>query len=184
MNAKWYVLTSVAAALAIAGCGSSSKTTATGSGASAATPTQVTRSSSTPAPGLTLKHSEFGRVIFTSDRRVLYVFGADHGSTSSCYGECARAWPPLLTTSTATVGAGLNAGLLGTTRRTDGSTQVTYGGHPLYFYSGDEPGKIMCQAANMHGGFWYVVNADGSPNKTKGHAMMMGHGTKTSSGAM
>jgi predicted lipoprotein with Yx(FWY)xxD motif len=108
---------------------------------------------------------------------VLYLFGADHGRTSTCYGVCASAWPPLLSEGTTpSVGGGLNARLLGTTRRTNGSLQVTYAGHPLYYYSGDVPGKIMCQAANMHGGFWYVVNANGSANKAKGHGMMMmGH---------
>jgi hypothetical protein len=70
--------------------------------------------------------------------------------------------------------------LLGTTRRKDGSIQVTSGGHPLYYYSADQPNKIMCQAANMHGGFWYVVNADGSANKTKCHgSMMMSRGMMT-----
>ena len=79
----------------------------------------------------------------------------------------------------------LSARRLGTTRRTDGSLQVTYAGHPLYYYSGDTPGKIMCQAANMHGGFWYVVNADGSANKAKGHGtMMMSHGMMTEHGKM
>ena len=84
--------------------------------------------------------------------------------------------PPVLTGTTPIAGSGLMGTLLGTTRRTDGTLQVTYGGHPLYYYSGDPPGKIMCQAANMHGGFWYVVNANGSANKAKGHGMMMmGH---------
>jgi predicted lipoprotein with Yx(FWY)xxD motif len=114
-------------------------------------------------------------VIFASNNRVLYMFGADHGTSSTCYGVCASAWPPLLSKTTPSVGAGLNPALLGTTRRNDGSVQITYGGHPLYYYSGDSPGKIMCQAANMHGGFWYVVNADGSANKAKAHGMMMGH---------
>jgi predicted lipoprotein with Yx(FWY)xxD motif len=126
--------------------------------------------------GLALRSSEYGKVIFASNNRVLYVFGADHGTTSKCYGVCASAWPPLLSKgATPSAGAGLNAKLLGTSRRSDGSIQVTYGGHPLYYYSGDPAGKIMCQAANMHGGFWYVVSADGSANKAKGHVMMMGH---------
>jgi predicted lipoprotein with Yx(FWY)xxD motif len=127
------------------------------------------------APGLTLRHSEYGQAIFDSNHRVVYVFGADHGAASTCYGVCASAWPPLLTKGTPSVSAGVNAKLLGTTKRRDGSMQVTYGGHPLYYYSGDKPGKVMCQAADMHGGFWYVVNADGSANKAKGHGMMMGH---------
>jgi predicted lipoprotein with Yx(FWY)xxD motif len=126
-------------------------------------------------PGLTLRHSDYGRVIFASNDRVLYMFGADHGTTSRCYGVCASAWPPLLSKGPVSAGAGLNAKLLGTTARRDGTLQVTYGGHPLYYYSGDTAGKVMCQAANMHGGFWYVVNADGSANKAKGRAMMMGH---------
>jgi predicted lipoprotein with Yx(FWY)xxD motif len=124
-------------------------------------------------------------VIFASNNRVLYVFGADHGTKSTCYGVCASAWPPLLSNgSTPSAGAGLSAKLLGTTRRSDGSIQVTYGGHPLYYYSGDPPGKIMCQAANMHGGFWYVVNANGSANEAKGHGMMMGHEKMTEHKAM
>jgi predicted lipoprotein with Yx(FWY)xxD motif len=137
----------------------------------------VANGGSEASPGLALHSSQFGHVIFASNNRVLYMFGADHGTSSTCYGVCASAWPPLLSKSTPRVGAGLNPALLGTTKRNDGSVQVTYGGHPLYYYSGDSPGKIMCQAANMHGGFWYVVNADGSANMAKGHGMMMGHET-------
>jgi predicted lipoprotein with Yx(FWY)xxD motif len=133
---------------------------------------QVARSGE-GASGLTLRASEYGKVIFDANHRVLYMFGADHSTTSTCYGVCATAWPPLLAKGTPSVAAGLNAKLLGTTKRNDGSLQVIYRGHPLYYYSGDMAGKIMCQAANMHGGFWYVVNADGSANKAKGHGMMM-----------
>jgi predicted lipoprotein with Yx(FWY)xxD motif len=184
MQRRWYSLASMGAVAAIAGCGSSSKTTVSSGASQAASPTPSNASAVSPVaggghegtPGLTLHRSEFGRVIFATNNRVLYTFGADHGTTSTCYGVCASAWPPLLSKNAPSIGAGLKRGLLGTTKRNDGSIQVTYGGHPLYYYSGDAPGKIMCQAANMHGGFWYVVNADGSANKAKGHGMMMmGH---------
>jgi predicted lipoprotein with Yx(FWY)xxD motif len=185
MHTRCYSLATIGAALAVAGCGSSTKTTAAGGSSQPAPATPSNASAVSPAasgggegvPGLELRSSEYGKVIFASNNRVLYTFGADHGTTSTCYGVCASAWPPLLSKgSQPSVGTGLNPSLLGTTRRNDGSTQVTYAGHPLYYYSGDAPGKIMCQAANMHGGFWYIVNADGSPNKAKGHAMMMmGH---------
>jgi predicted lipoprotein with Yx(FWY)xxD motif len=192
MRQHWYAVATVGAALVVAGCGSSTKTTASGGTqpvspgpSNASTAPQVAKSADVGAPGLALHASEFGHVIFASNDRVLYTFGADHGATSTCYGVCASAWPPLLTKGTPTVGPGLTAQLLGTTRRKDGTTQVTYGGHPLYYYSGDPPGKIMCQAANMHGGFWYVVNADGSANMTNGHGMMMpGHEKMKKHGAM
>jgi len=192
MRQRWYAVASIGAALVVAGCGSSTKTTASGgtqpvgpASGNASTAPQVANSAEVGAPGLALRGSEFGHVIFASNNRVLYMFGADHGATSTCYGVCASAWPPLLTSGTPTVGPGLTAQLLGTTRRKDGTMQVTYGGHPLYYYSGDAPGKIMCQAANMHGGFWYVVNADGSANMTKGHGMMMpGHEKMKEHGAM
>ena len=183
MHPRWYAVAGIGAALAVAGCGSSTKTTASGGAANQAPGIASNASAVTSAsqgqdpPGLGLRSSQYGKVIFASNNRVLYLFGADHGRTSTCYGVCASAWPPLLSNGTTpSVGRGLNARLLGTTRRTNGSLQVTYAGHPLYYYSGDVPGKIMCQAANMHGGFWYVVNANGSANKAKGHGMMtMGH---------
>ena len=183
MHKRWYAAAGIGGALAIAGCGSSAQTTASGGTTRTVSPTASNASAVSPATGadrpsgLALRSSEYGKVIFASNNRVLYVFGADHGTKSTCYGVCASAWPPLLSNgSTPSTDAGLSAKLLGTTRRSDGSIQVTYGGHPLYYYSGDTPGKIMCQAANMHGGFWYVVNANGSANKAKGHGMMMmGH---------
>jgi predicted lipoprotein with Yx(FWY)xxD motif len=120
---------------------------------------------------LTVRSSQFGKAIFDSHARVLYVFSADHGSRSACYGVCARAWPPMLTKGAPTAGPGVHANLLGTTKRKDGSLQVTYNHHPLYYYSADKPGKIMCQHANMHGGFWYIIKPNGQPNKAKGPHM-------------
>jgi predicted lipoprotein with Yx(FWY)xxD motif len=131
------------------------------------------RSAATPAHvKLLLRKSEFGKVIFDSNGKVVYMFGRDKTATSSCYGVCAAAWPPLLTKGAPSVGPGLNANLLGTTKRKDGSLQVTYNHHPLYFYSADKPGKIMCQHAVMHGGIWLVLKANGTPNMMKGKMHM------------
>ena len=137
-----------------------------GTGAARATTT------STPAHAkLILKKSEFGKVIFDSNGNVVYMFGRDKTPTSTCYGLCASAWPPVLTKGAPSVGPGLNASLLGTTKRKDGSLQVTYNHHPLYFYSADKPGKIMCQHAVMHGGIWLVVKANGTPSMAKSKHM-------------
>jgi predicted lipoprotein with Yx(FWY)xxD motif len=190
MHGRLYLLASIGAAVALAGCGSGTKTTGSGtpspaSSASNAAALSLVAHGGEASPGLRLRSSAYGKVIFATNHRVLYQFGADHGPTSTCYGVCASAWPPLLSKGTPSVGSGLDAKLLGTTRRKDSSIQVTYGGHPLYYYSADQPNKIMCQAANMHGGFWYVVNADGSANMAKGHrTMMMGHEMMTQHGKM
>jgi predicted lipoprotein with Yx(FWY)xxD motif len=121
---------------------------------------------------LILRKSEFGKVIFDSNGSVVYMFGRDKTAKSTCYGICAAAWPPVLTKGAPSAGSGLNANLLGTTKRKDGSLQVTYNHHPLYFYSADKHGKIMCQHAVMHGGIWLVLKANGSPNMAKGKMHM------------
>ena len=79
----------------------------------------------------------------------------------SCYGSCAKAWPPYIVSHKPRAGAGVRAGLIGTTRRKDGKLQVTYGGHPLYFYSGDPKGQAKCQKVTNSGGIWLVVAANG-----------------------
>jgi predicted lipoprotein with Yx(FWY)xxD motif len=122
---------------------------------------------------ITLRSSHYGQTVSDPDQRVLYLFAADHTSKSTCYGACAKAWPPLLTKGSPKVGAGLRPSLLGTTRRRDGSTQVTYAGHPLYYFSGDKGTKIMCQHVNLHGGFWYIVKPNGAANMAKGSGSMM-----------
>jgi predicted lipoprotein with Yx(FWY)xxD motif len=183
----------LASALAIAGCGSSSSHSSSRSAgfasrtSSTATKTESTSTNMThsgsmmggarhPAAAahaaLTLGFSEYGRAIYDAQHRALYLFSADHTSASTCYGACAAAWPPMLTKGAPSIAAGLKAGLLGTTRRNDGSLQVTYAGHPLYYYSGDTGAKIMCQHVKLHGGFWYVVKPNGVANLAKGHGMM------------
>jgi predicted lipoprotein with Yx(FWY)xxD motif len=116
--------------------------------------------------------TEYGKALFGPSGKVLYVFGADHGPKSSCYGVCAAAWPPLLTTAAPVAGAGAEAKLLGMTKRKDGRLQVTYGGHPLYYYSEDKVGKVMCQHANMHGGLWLIIKPNGQANMAKSKTHM------------
>jgi predicted lipoprotein with Yx(FWY)xxD motif len=151
-----------ALALVAAGCGGSSGGKQAHSKAGGAS----------PGTRLMLHHSHFGQVIFVG-RRVVYTFGPDKAGKSTCYGVCASAWPPVTTTG-APVAAGLDARLVGTTKRRDGSLQVTYNRHPLYFFSGDKPGKVTCQHAVMHGGIWLVLMANGMPSMAKGKMMMKG----------
>jgi predicted lipoprotein with Yx(FWY)xxD motif len=124
------------------------------------------------AARLSVHSSEYGKALFGPSGKVVYVFGADRGSTSRCYGACAKAWPPLLTTGAPSGGAGVAAKLLGMTKRKDGALQVTYNGHPLYYYAADTPTKIMCQHADMHGGLWLIVKPNGQPNPAKGKMHM------------
>jgi predicted lipoprotein with Yx(FWY)xxD motif len=124
------------------------------------------------ASRLTVRSTEYGKALFGPSGKVLYVFGADRGSTSNCYGVCAKAWPPLLTTGAPAAGPGVNAKLLGTTKRKDGGLQVTYNRHPLYYYSADKVGKVMCQHASMHGGLWLIIKPNGQPNTAKGKMHM------------
>ena len=146
--------------------------TAVAIGAAAALIAAVAQGEPGTAARLSVRSTEYGKVVFGPSGKVAYVFGADHGSTSRCYGVCATAWPPLLTTGAPLAGSGVQAKLLGSTKRKDGSLQVTYGGHPLYYYSADKIGQIMCQHANMHGGLWLVVNANGQPNMANGKMHM------------
>jgi predicted lipoprotein with Yx(FWY)xxD motif len=124
------------------------------------------------APGaaarLSVQSSEYGKTVFGPNGKVVYAFGADRGSTSRCYGACAKAWPPVLTTGAPLAGSGVQSSLLGSTKRSDGTMQVTYGGHPLYYYVSDKVGAIMCQHANMHGGLWLIVKPNGQPNMANG----------------
>jgi predicted lipoprotein with Yx(FWY)xxD motif len=123
------------------------------------------------AARLTARSTQYGKALFGPSGKVVYVFGADRGSSSRC-GVCAKAWPPLLTNGAPLAGAGVETKLLGTTKRKDGRLQVTYNRHPLYYYEADKVGKIMCQHANMHGGLWLIIKPNGQPNTAKGKMHM------------
>ena len=108
--------------------------------------------------------SEFGRVLFDANGQVVYAFQRDRRNRSNCTSaECVEAWPPVLTREQPSAGAGVDARLLGTIRRGDGSLQVTYNGRPLYFYEHEAPGEIKCHNVELHGGLWWVVTPRGDP---------------------
>lgn len=107
--------------------------------------------------------TQFGEILQDKEGRTLYLFTKEKGSKSECYDDCAVAWPPLITKSDPKAGSGAKSDLLGTTKRSDGKLQVTYNGHPLYYYvDEDEPNEVLCQAVAEFGGTWYVVDAKGN----------------------
>jgi predicted lipoprotein with Yx(FWY)xxD motif len=104
-----------------------------------------------------------GEILVDSRARTIYPFEKDAGPTSSCAGNCAIDWPPVTTTGRPTAGGGLSATDIGTTKRSDGTTQVTYNGHPLYRFQGDRgPGEANGQGLNAFGAAWYVVSPAGN----------------------
>jgi predicted lipoprotein with Yx(FWY)xxD motif len=105
---------------------------------------------------------KLGKVIVDSEGMTLYDFHKDKGTTSTCYGECAKDWPPLLTKGKAKAMGGANASLLGTTKRKDGTVQVTYKGHPVYtFFLDQKPGDTKGNDVDFFGGQWYALLPNG-----------------------
>ena len=95
--------------------------------------------------------------------RALYLFEADKGSTSTCTGACVAAWPPVTASAMPMAGGGVSQSMFGTTKRADGTEQLTYNGHPLYYFSADTgSGTAKGQGVKAFGSDWYVVNAKGS----------------------
>ena len=105
---------------------------------------------------------KLGMVLVDSDGMTLYDFHKDKGTTSSCYGPCAEGWPPMLTEGEPTVGNGASSSKLGTTERKDGTTQVTYAGHPLYTFVADKkPGEANGNDVSAFGAQWYALKGSG-----------------------
>ncbi|WP_242613965.1 COG4315 family predicted lipoprotein [Actinomadura roseirufa] len=111
-----------------------------------------------------------GQVLVDAQGRTVYLFEKDTGGTSSCFGACAGVWPPVISSGKPQAGTGAKASMLGTTKRNDGTTQVTYGGHPLYNYApdGNVKGSAKGQALNQFGAEWYVVSPAGKKVEKSG----------------
>jgi predicted lipoprotein with Yx(FWY)xxD motif len=149
------------ALLAVApGCGASGSASTRPDSAGASSRSSASASA---VRGALLKvvSSRYGKVVADSKGEALYLFTKDRRGPSRCYGDCAAAWPPLLTKGEPRAGSGIAASRLGTTRRRDGRLQVTYKGQPLYYYVHDQPGVILCQNVAEFGGDWLVVAPGG-----------------------
>jgi predicted lipoprotein with Yx(FWY)xxD motif len=113
-------------------------------------------------------NAKLGQILVDESGMTVYLFVADTGTTSTCYTTCATIWPPVLTTGAPQAGAGAQASLLGTTTRTDGKVEVTYAGHPLYYFVQDKAaGDATGQAINGFGGLWWVLSPAGAAITTK-----------------
>jgi predicted lipoprotein with Yx(FWY)xxD motif len=142
-------------ALALAACGGGSSATSS----SAPPKTDNGR----PATVGVANNGSLGKILDDSDGRTLYLFAKDSGTKSACTGACASAWPPLRASGKPTVGAGASASIVGTTPRSDGQPQVTYKGHPLYTYTGDQsPGDTHGQGLTAFGGGWFALSPAGN----------------------
>ena len=118
-----------------------------------------------PARGaiVTTKATSLGRVLVNSRGRTLYLFVKDRSGKSACSGQCAGAWPPLITKGKPQVAGGAKASLIGTTKRADGRLQVTYNHHPLYTFIKDtKAGQTSGEGVNAFGAIWDVVSTAGA----------------------
>ncbi|MFL5956113.1 MAG: hypothetical protein ACJ756_01550 [Solirubrobacterales bacterium] len=141
--------------LVAAGCGSSSSSDS----GKTSSPSSAKASNAT----VDLHKTDVGDVLTGPSGRTLYLFEKDKSRQSTCSGECANDWPPLMASGKPAAGSGVKASMLGTTKRSDGKEQVTYNGHPLYYYEGDKKaGQTAGQGIDAFGAEWYVVGANGS----------------------
>jgi predicted lipoprotein with Yx(FWY)xxD motif len=156
--------------LAIAGCGSSSDGSSTSSGGAYGSGGETTSkpTSSGSAGGSSgavvsvSRAPKLGRIIVDSKGLTLYDFHKDKGTKSACYGACAKVWPPLTTEGEPQAGEGAMASKLGTTKRSDGTLQATYAGHPLYTYTADtKPGDAKGNDFSSFGAEWYALQPSG-----------------------
>ena len=164
---------------AVAGCGSSSdgdddSTTSASEAPAQEAPEPVTEGepAETEEPKekkekpdgtpIKLGDSQFGDVLFGAENdQAIYLFDVDEENKSNCSGDCAAAWPPVLTKGEPLAKGGVDQKLLDTTKRDDGSRQVTYNGHPLYYYVNEGPNEVRCSNVFLNGGNWYAVTPSG-----------------------
>jgi predicted lipoprotein with Yx(FWY)xxD motif len=150
-------------ALLAAGCGSDDSSSSNCIYGSNNTPTTSNRPvANSGVASLGVRQGALGTFLTDGKGDTVYLFASDKGGQSTCNGGCADAWPPVTTSETPKATKGLKASLLGTIKRSDGTRQVTYGGHPLYTYALDSaPGQTSGQGVNAFGALWWVVGTDG-----------------------
>ena len=155
----------VGAAVLVAACGSSgsSSTGAAASGTPAGASSSSGGASASGGTVIKTASSSGGTFLVSGSGKAVYLWVKDTGDMSNCSGACAGAWPPVTTTGSATASGGAKASDLGTITRSDGTKQVTYDGHPLYYFSGDSgPGTAAGQGSDSFGAKWWLVAPTGS----------------------
>ena len=144
---------------ALAACG-----TATAGYSGGATP-----NSQSGAATISVRASSLGQILVDGSGKSLYLFEADTGAKSTCSAACAQAWPPLTTNGAPKAAGTASPSLLGTTTRSDGTTQVTYSGHPLYYFTGDaKAGDTNGEGSTAFGAGWDVLSPTGTKIEKSG----------------
>jgi predicted lipoprotein with Yx(FWY)xxD motif len=157
-------------ALAATACSSGASPGSTAAPAASSAQPGSPAAAATGSPGMAARTIDLrsvsgipGQFLADGNGRTLYLFEADKSSASTCTGACAAAWPPVTASAMPMAGGGVSQSLVGTTKRTDGTEQVTYNGHPLYYFAADTgSGMAKGQGSKAFGGGWYVLNAKGS----------------------
>jgi predicted lipoprotein with Yx(FWY)xxD motif len=156
----------VLAALVAAGCGGNDGAGASRGGGGSAS-----------AKTVAVRDTGLGNILVGGNGRTLYLFEKDKASRSTCSGACAKEWPPLTASGKPTGGPDTDASLLGTTRRRGGEAQVTYNGHPLYYYAEDrKPGDTKGQDIERFGAEWYALSPQGAKVEGSGDGKDSGSG--------
>jgi predicted lipoprotein with Yx(FWY)xxD motif len=151
------VLAALLALPLLAGCGGSSSNASSGSTGAA--------TSTTPSSGATVKtaSTDLGTILVDGQGKTVYLFERDRGPQSTCNGQCLANWPAVTADGKPQAAGGVSASKLGTSRRGDGTTQVTYAGHPLYYFAGDSSaGDTNGQGVDAFGARWYVLGSSGA----------------------
>ena len=158
MGSKLLVSGAAVAAVLATACGGTTQSTSSPSPNQGAAPATIAVAS----------NAKLGQILVDSAGMTVYLFVADTGSVSTCYTSCAQIWPPVATSGAPQAGTGATPSLLGTSKRTDGKTQVTYAGHPLYYFVSDKkPGDTTGQGVNGFGALWWVLSPTGAAIATK-----------------
>jgi predicted lipoprotein with Yx(FWY)xxD motif len=173
-----FALLAALGALVIAGCGGGG-----GSSSSESTSSEAGGGSSGEMTLTGAEVSGLGTVLVDSEGLTVYEFAKDKGTTSSCYGACAEGWPPVTASGKPTAGEGAMASQLGTTKRKDGTLQVTYAGHPLYTFVEDKkPGEATGNESTAFGGAWLALDEAGEGVEGEAEPAASEEGSEESSG--
>jgi predicted lipoprotein with Yx(FWY)xxD motif len=156
-------LAATACSSSLSSNGSTQAPVASSATAQPSSPVAASSGTATMTIGLQSVSGIDGKLLADGQGRALYLFTADKSSTSTCTGACASAWPPVTASAMPMAGGGVSQSLLGTTKRADGTEQLTYNGHPLYYFSADTgSGMAKGQGVKAFGSDWYVVDGKGS----------------------